>query len=587
MTPPHRDNTSAEASARHSEEERALLDTLINSAPIGVALLDHELRFLRINAHLAELNGLPVEAHLGRTFREVLPELAAAAEPLLRQVLATGAPILDLELVGETPAQPGKTRIWRESFYPVRSLDGRLFGVGAIAREITEFRRLRQTIDRQTEQLRLNEEQLHRALLDTMVRTEQLSAKTAELERANARLALEIAERERVEDALRQSRDELVIQLAVSQQLMDTLGLFPLLDRILEQLERLEGFDAASILLLEGDDVMVGAYRGAFNQAHVRGSRLNLEHASILRALINTQQPLVITDLAGDTAELASLERVLGERRVLRAWLGVPLLVRERVLAILSLASHAAGTYGAHAQNRVQLFANQIALAIENARLYEHAREVAVSEERLRIARDLQDAVSQTLFSASLIAEALPEAVQRAPEKAQRGADELRELTRGALSEMRTLLYELRPVALSEKPLSELLGSLSAAFTRRMRIPVEFVLERPCVLQPEHVQLVFYRGVQEALTNVWKYAGATAVTVRLVSAMGRVDVAVTDDGRGFDLTATESHMGALGSLRERAEAIGAVLQIVSQPGAGTTVRLSWGPAGNVRSATGD
>jgi PAS domain S-box-containing protein len=119
----------------------ALLDTLFERAPIGMGFWDRELRYVRVNEALARINGLPVEAHVGRTINEVLPKLEARVEAAFRTVLETGQPLSDLELQGETPAAPGVLRTWRTSVYPV-SVANALVGVGAVCDEITELKRI-------------------------------------------------------------------------------------------------------------------------------------------------------------------------------------------------------------------------------------------------------------------------------------------------------------------------------------------------------------------------------------------------------------------------------------------------------------
>lgn len=119
----------------------ALLDLLIMNAPIGIAFLDRQLRYLRINESLAAANGLPVADHIGRSVADVLPEVAPTVVPLLRRVLETGEPVIGLQLeTGETPAQPGRARYWRISFYPVRPVDGGEppEGLGLIVTDVTE-----------------------------------------------------------------------------------------------------------------------------------------------------------------------------------------------------------------------------------------------------------------------------------------------------------------------------------------------------------------------------------------------------------------------------------------------------------------
>jgi PAS domain S-box-containing protein len=126
----------AELRERHDE-----LETIYATAPIGMSLLDGELRFLRINDRLAEMNGLAARDHIGRTIGEVLPKLAPTLEPVLRRVLETGEAVTNIEVTGETAAQPGVERTWQESLYPLRHADGRIVGINTVVVETTDRKR--------------------------------------------------------------------------------------------------------------------------------------------------------------------------------------------------------------------------------------------------------------------------------------------------------------------------------------------------------------------------------------------------------------------------------------------------------------
>jgi PAS domain S-box-containing protein len=124
-----------------SRNRLAQLEAIYSTAPVGLCVIDPAGRFVRINERLAEINGVPVEAHLGRTVSEVVPDLAAQAVPLLQRVQATGQPVDNLEIEGETPAQPGRKRTWRENWTPiVDSASGAVLGVNVVAEEITEWK---------------------------------------------------------------------------------------------------------------------------------------------------------------------------------------------------------------------------------------------------------------------------------------------------------------------------------------------------------------------------------------------------------------------------------------------------------------
>lgn len=120
----------------------ALLDQLGQAAPLGATILDRELRFAWLNRTMADIDGLSMEAHLGRSVEEVLPDLAPTIVPIYRRVLEGGEPIVELAIAGETPARPGDRRAWRASYYPLRGEDGTVRAVGAIVLEVTELQRL-------------------------------------------------------------------------------------------------------------------------------------------------------------------------------------------------------------------------------------------------------------------------------------------------------------------------------------------------------------------------------------------------------------------------------------------------------------
>ncbi len=128
----------AREAERRSAESLALIDTLFAKAPIGLAYFDRDLRFVRVNDRLAEMNGVPAEDHLGRTVDEVLPDMDSAMVRGLRRVLEHGEPVIDVEVEGQTPAAPGQERHWLASYYPVRDADGETLGLGAVVNEITE-----------------------------------------------------------------------------------------------------------------------------------------------------------------------------------------------------------------------------------------------------------------------------------------------------------------------------------------------------------------------------------------------------------------------------------------------------------------
>jgi PAS domain S-box-containing protein len=162
------------------QHQLAEIESIYQTAPVGLAILDADLRYVRINQQLADINGVSVETHLGHTLREIIPNLADEAEPLLLQILETGEPMLDREISGETPAQPGVVRTWLESCFPVRQLDGMIVGINVVIQEITDQKQAQQTLEKQvarrTAKLQEVNQQLQSALKKLQATQEEWQA---------------------------------------------------------------------------------------------------------------------------------------------------------------------------------------------------------------------------------------------------------------------------------------------------------------------------------------------------------------------------------------------------------------------------
>ncbi|NLF00701.1 MAG: GAF domain-containing sensor histidine kinase, partial [Anaerolineales bacterium] len=296
----------------------------------------------------------------------------------------------------------------------------------------------------------------------------------------------------------------------------------------------------------------------------------------LVAEVIASGGPVVVEDALSDPRRASEPDAVmhLTEVEGIRSSIHVPVHVDGEVFGIFNAAFDTPHAFGADEQRLFVALAQRGALAIENAQLYEQAQELAVVAERQRLARDLHDAVTQTLFSASLIAEVLPRIWSHSPEEGMQRLEEVRQMTRGALAEMRTLLLELRPTALMEADLGGLLRQLAEAINGRARVPVAVEVEGECTCAPQ-VKVALYRIAQEALNNVAKHANATEARVSLRCGPEGMELHISDDGRGFDLESVPpDHLG-LTIMRERADAIGADLTIESISEAGTTVTVVW------------
>ncbi|MFL5735653.1 MAG: two-component regulator propeller domain-containing protein [Chloroflexia bacterium] len=233
-----------------------------------------------------------------------------------------------------------------------------------------------------------------------------------------------------------------------------------------------------------------------------------------------------------------------------------------------------------------EIVAGTLANAIENLSLFTEAQAAAAEGERRRLARDLHDSVSQALFAANLTAEVIPDVWDRNPKQGRASLNELHRFTSSALAEMRMLLIELRPKAILDTPLHELLLPLVSATSARSDANVEQSIDKAPQLPPD-VKVAFYRLAQEALNNIVKHADAKQITVSLhftppapedsrqAAWSGKAEMLITDNGRGFDPVLAKRGRLGLDNMRERASGIEADLIIASSPGSGTHVAVTW------------
>jgi signal transduction histidine kinase len=330
---------------------------------------------------------------------------------------------------------------------------------------------------------------------------------------------------------------------------------------------------------LEGSALVALAMRGTPQLEQSEPIRINLNAPEDLAALFNKHHPIHIAEVWSDDPQAQFLCSLLDDGAAallegMHSWMWIPLAVKGRIIGGIGLAQIGKNYFTAHHADLALNVANKAAITMINAELYGQAQALAVLEERQRLARNLHDAVNQSLFSAGLIAEVLPRLWERDQEQARRSLEDLRRLTRGAMAEMRALLAELRPSTLTDADLGDLLRLLGNAFTGRTNIPAEVTVIGEVVL-PADVQVAIYRICQEALNNVAKHAEAESVEIHLMHEDGAIDLSIRDDGRGFDPEDIFSGHYGVGMMQERAEAVGAKLSIMSQQGKGTELTFHW------------
>ncbi len=379
----------------------------------------------------------------------------------------------------------------------------------------------------------------------------------------------------RIEQQLEAQNRELATLLSVQQAITSHLDRQEVLQMIADGARQLTGSAGTAVYLLEDDLLHLAVLSDdpdSMNQPNLSvGYTIPLKQ-SLGQVAFETKKPILIADVQSDPRLNPDLRR----RISIHSYLGVPLLVGSQPIGLLVAVDKIDGPLTADDERILTLLASSAVIGLENARLYEEAEKNAAMAERGRLARELHDAVTQTLFSASLIAEVLPQIWETDPEEGRRRLEQLRQSTRGALAEMRTLLLELRPTALLQTDIGELFKYLVNAFTGRTRVPAQLDFDCPYLL-PGEVKIGLYRIAQEALNNIAKHAEAEQVVITLRCKADVLFMEIRDDGIGFEPGEnTAEHLG-LRIMKERAVAIGAELSVQSGAGKGTTVRLDGTP----------
>jgi PAS domain S-box-containing protein len=365
--------------------------------------------------------------------------------------------------------------------------------------------------------------------------------------------------------------------LEISQTLASALELQPGL--ILDQLQVIIDYTHAGLFKLDGSILSALAVRGPQQLKLAMPFQIHLQSPEALTMLFNGQRSARISDVHSSDSPARFLRSMLDEQATLllegvQSWMWVPLAIKDRIIGAIGVAHAELNYFTAHDADLALTVANQAAITMVNAELYEHAHTLAALQERQRLARNLHDAVNQSLFSAGLIAEVLPRLWERDPDEGRRSLRDLRRLTRGAQADMRLLLAELRPSTLTDVELGDLLRLLGNALAGRTNIPIHVTVAGEGKL-PSDVQLALYRLCQEGLSNIAKHAGASRVDIQLQYEPGAIELHIRDDGRGFDPEQTPPGHYGLSMMRERAAGVGAALSIISQPGHGAEIVIRW------------
>ena len=533
------------------EASQKLLQVLMDASANAVFWKDRQSRYLGCNRVFAAFAGTEPDDLIGKSDRDMpwADDAEFGADWFMdwdAHVAETGEPVVGIV---ERLRRAGGDLRWVETQkVPLRDLDGEVIGILGTFEDVTERRAA--------------EERLNGTLKDLDKRVQQ---RTRDLERAIESLRREVDDRVRVQAEERQQRAYAEALRDTASAMSKTLDANEVMEQVLIGVERLVSNDLTAIVLVGVDERLeIARCRVGFGYPKPDDSdgAPAIESLTVIRELHDDRESVIIDEPS----------RALGPAGSV---LGAALQVGDRRIGFVVLESVTKGFFTTAHAERLRAIADQAAAAISNARLVGQASELAAAEERQRLSRELHDAVNQTLWTASLTADSLLRDVEDGSELHRR-LQRLRTLTSGAQAEMRTLLLELRPQELVEVDVRELIEQLVAAMECRKKMEVTVELE-PVELDPAQ-RVAFYRIAQEALTNITRHSAASVVSLTLskrndATGTGRVALRIVDNGRGFDVdNVTPGHLG-LSIMRERADAIGAQLELSAAPGHGTELTV--------------
>ncbi len=414
---------------------------------------------------------------------------------------------------------------------PIEDSNGQVIGASVIARDITASKR---------------DEQRLRQVLNDMIEAQRKEYEAREIIELNSRLAQESS----LTDMSQQLANWLVAK---------------------------SGGIASGVLLLSGNPPLprwMGSCGIPENIIASVNAAYREGRTEIVDRLIHAEDITLIKDvytmIKGANPDISNLLQT--ERVAWNTLLGVPFEYLKRRVGILIVCYHKDQSIPKHEVAFLKAVAKQSVYMLENARLFAENQDRAALDERSRLARELHDSVSQAIYGIALGVRSARDQLDKNPEMVAARLDYAHKLAEAATTEMRALIFELRPESLEQEGLVEALRKLAVANEARHHLKVisEFC-EEPDL--PLDTKQALFRIVQEAIHNTVKHARAQQVKLCLCYEQNGLDLLIADDGIGFDVKASfHGHLG-LSSMRERANLIGAEFELASQAGEGTTLRL--------------
>ena len=528
-----------------------MLQMVFDTIPQAIWWKDRKCVFLGVNRILANMAGVEPEEMIGKSDFDMPwasgePYGADWYQDWDREVMKSGVPQFGIK---ERLLMPDGQTIWVETNkVPLRDLKGDVIGVLGTFTDVTKRH--------------LADEARKQAIDDL---DERVKTRTSALRKANESLRREIEDRKRLEVKERKQRAYAEALRDTAAAVAESLDLDETLEQVLVGVDRLMKHNLAAIVLTDEHGISTLAHtRESWKDHVVAGCELGavVDHVPFMKRLGDSEEHLIDNDVRGES---------FGDET--RSAMGVPITVSESRIGYIIVESVSPGYFTEAHLERLNAVSDLAGAAISNAQLFSSEAELATLEERQRLARELHDAVSQTLWTANLVSESIR--ANDSAEEIDAQLIRLKALTKGALAEMRTLLLELRPASMAETRFTALLEQLVDALKARRSIDTTISVPEPALqVEPTpQTKHALYRIAQEALNNVGRHSGATEVEIEVQVTENYMTMRIRDNGTGFDVTSTGGDRMGLSIMRERAEQVGASIELASQPGFGTTLAV--------------
>lgn len=507
------------------------LESIYNSARVGLCVLDRELRYVRINKYLAEIVGKKPEDLIGKTVQEVIPSIVSQVEEMARQILNTGEPVLDFETSGTSPDKPHEQRHFLNQCLALRDADGNVTGFNIVVQDITG---------------RKQAEEKARAACSMLLRVMNNIPQGVFWKNCQS--------------VYLGCND--VFAKAVGLKSPEFISGMTDYDLCWSP-EQVEWFRHQDRKIMEAD---APEYHIIEQQREADGRLAWVETNKIP---LHDEQGNV-TGILGTYEDITDRKRIEEDLRKLKE--GLESLVVERTAQLSNLNESLIAEIKEHKRTETQLIAAQ-------KKLRAMASKIVLSEERsrLRIATELHNTVVQTLGAAKLRAQLIEHEI---PKKVKPIFTDLQAMLSDSILQSRFIMTEMSPPVLNELGLISALEWLTEQIGSRYGMNISFKSKEhdKTLMLPRDVEVLFFQVTRELLMNVVKHSNAQRATVKFSSDNQKVKIEVSDNGIGFDIRKTfqpdkESGFG-LYCIREWLRHIGGVMTIESRSGEGTKVLIS-------------